>query len=324
MSDKHTHKHIDKIKVEKKDSGEAVITGELTLDLINEVRPSAIKTLNNSVKIDGFRSGSIPEQVLVKNIGEMKILEEVAELALAREYGSILHEAKLSPIGRPQVAITKLAPGIPLEFKITVTLEPEFDLPDYKKIAKEVKSEDKLEVSDAEVDAVLEEIKKQKWEPKLKEGENLRDKAKENLLAEKKHRAMEKKRLTIVDNLVKEAKINIPVLMIDAELERMLGQFKEDVSRHSMKWDEYLKSINKSEADIRNEWREKAEGRVKAELIMAKIAETEKIEPTSEELEHETEHLLSHYKDADPLRVRLYVYQMMKNQKVLEFLETIK
>lgn len=322
--DSHSHKHFDKIKVERLPDSEAVITGELTLNLINEIRPAALKGLNNSVEIAGFRSGNIPESVLIKHVGEMRILEEISELALAREYGSILHEAKLSPIGRPQVAITKLAPGIPLEFKITVTLEPEFDLPDYKKIAKESKVEEKLEVTDAEVDAVLEEIKKQGWEPKLKEGENLRDKAKENLEAEKKHRAMEKKRLAIVDALVKATEVKLPKLMIEAELARMLGQFRDDVERHGMKWDEYVKSINKSEEDIKSEWRDKAEQRVKAELIMMKIAETEKLEPTNEELEHEASHLLSHHKDADPMRVRLYVYQMLKTQMVLEFLETLE
>jgi FKBP-type peptidyl-prolyl cis-trans isomerase (trigger factor) len=320
----HSHKHFDNLKVERLAESQATITGELTLDVLNEARPRALKALNESVKIDGFRAGSIPENILVKHVGEMRVLEEVAEVALGREYGNILHETKLSPIGRPQVAITKLAPGIPLEFKITVTLEPEFDLPDYKKIAKETAgAKEDLEVKDDEIDAVIKEIEKQNWKPDLKEGEDLREKVKENLMLEKKHRAKEMKRLIIMENLVKEAKVEIPKIMVDSELDRMLAQFKDDVTRHGMKWEEYIKSINKSEEDIRSEWKEKAESRVKAEMVLMKIAETEKLEPTTEELEKETEHLLSHHKDAEPMRVRLYVYQMLKNQKVFEFLETL-
>jgi FKBP-type peptidyl-prolyl cis-trans isomerase (trigger factor) len=323
-TDTHSHKHFDNLKVEKLADSQAVITGELTLDVLDEARPAALKALNDSVKIDGFRSGNIPENILIKHVGEMRVLEEVAEMALGREYGSIMHEAKVVPIGRPQVAITKLAPGIPLEFKITVTLEPEFELPDYKKIAKETAgAKEDFEVKDDEVDAVIKEIEKQNWKPDLKEGENLRDKVKENLLHEKKHRAKEMKRLIIVENLVKATTVAMPSMMIDSELEKMLAQFKDDVTRHGMKWEEYIKSINKTEDDIRKEWREKAESRVKAELVMGKIAETEKLEPSLEELEKETSHLLTHYKEADPLRVRLYVYQMLKNQKVLEFLETL-
>lgn len=320
---KHEHKHTDNLKVERLPDAQAVITGVLTLDYLNEVRPEALKALSERVKIDGFRPGNIPENVLLKHVGEMQVLEEVAEVALASEYGNILHELKLSPVGRPQVAITKLAPGIPLEFKMTVTLEPEFTLPDYKKIAKDSRGkEEELSVTEAEIDAVVKEIEDHKWEPKLAEGENLRDKVKENLMEEKKYRAKEKARLLIIENIVKATEIKIPDIMIKAELEKMLGQFKDDVSRHGMKWDDYLKSIKKTEDEIRSEWKEKAEARSKAELVMLKIAEVEKLEPTNEELEKEVTHLLSHHKDADPMRVRVYVYQMIKNQKVLEFLET--
>lgn len=318
-----SHKNFDKIKVETLADGEATITGELTLEGLSEARAEALKALNNRVEIAGFRKGNIPENVLVKNLGEMKVLEEVAEVALGKEYGNIIKQAKLSVIGRPQVAITKLAPGIPLEFKINVTLEPEFALPDYRKIAQEVKAEKDLDVTDVEVDAVLEEIKKRGWDPKLEPGDDLRTKAKENILSEKKFRAKEVKRLTIVENLVKATDIKLPKLLVEGELDRMIAQFKDDVLTHGMKWDEYLKSIKKTEADIRVEWKEKAETRSKAEMIMQKIAETEKLEPTTEELEHETKHLLSHHPDADPLRLHVYVYQQLKNQKVFELLETL-
>lgn len=321
---KHDHKHTNNLKVEKLPDSKALITGELTLDFLTEVRPQALKALSERVEISGFRPGNIPENILVKHVGEMRLLEEVAEVALASEYGHILEETKLSPIGRPEVAITKLAPGIPLEFKITVTLEPEFDLPDYKKIAKEARGKDEeLSVTEAEIEAVIKEIEKHKWEPKLKEGENLKDKVKENLLEEKKQRAKEKVRINIIEAIVKEVNVKIPELMVNSELQKMVAQFREDVERHGMKWDEYLKSINKNEEDIRKEWTEKAEARSKAELVMLKIAEAEKLEPTNEELEEEAKHILSHHKDADPLRVRIYVYQMIKTQKVLEFLETL-
>lgn len=317
-----SHKHFDNLKIERLADSQAAIEGELTLEFLNELRPAALKALGESVKMDGFRPGNVPEAVLVKHVGEMRVLEEVAELALGREYGNILRELKLSPVGRPQVSITKLAPGIPLAFKITVTLEPEFELPDYKKLAKSVARAEVAEATEAEADAVIEEIEKHKWDPKLKEGENLRDKVKENLMLEKRHRAQELRRLQIVESLVKETKLEVPKVMVESELDRMLAQFRGDVESHGMKWEEYVKSINKSEEDIKKEWREKAEARVKAELIMMKIAEVEKLEPSTEELEREAEHLLSHHKDADPLRVRLYVYHMMKTQKVLEFLET--
>ncbi len=85
----------------------------------------------------------VPEDMLLKTVGEMAILEETAEIALAKEYGNIITETSLKPITRPEISVTKLAPGIPLEFKIMLILEPEIELPDYKKLAKEIKEGDK-------------------------------------------------------------------------------------------------------------------------------------------------------------------------------------
>lgn len=320
---KHTHKHVEDLKIERLPTGEAVITGKITTEALDEARGEAIKSLSARLDLPGFRKGNVPENVLVKNLGEMSVLEEMAEIVLAHEYVHIISEAKLSPIARPQIAITKLAPGIPLEFKITVTLKPEFALPDYKKIAKETNKTEDVVVDEKEIDAVLAEIEKRGWKPELKEGEDLRTKAKENLLEEKKFRAKEKQRLTLIDELIKATEVNIPNMLVETELDRMIAQFKDDVLKHGMAWAEYLKSIKKTEDEIRVEWREKAVTRNKAELILQKIGETEKLEPTKEEIEHETTHLLTHYKEADPVRLRMYVYEQLKNQKVFEFLETI-
>lgn len=308
-------------KTEKLPNSEALVTGEISLPFLVELRPEAIKHLGEHAKIPGFRPGKIPEDILVKNLGEMRILEEVAEIALAREFNNIVKEAKLTSIGRPEISITKLAPEIPLEFSLKIYLEPEFKLSDYKKTAKSIK-EEKLDTTnlDKEVADVVKEIEERKIKTDLKEGEKLEDMIKENLLKEKEHRAMEKRRLKILEELVKETKIELPKLLVDAELEKMLAQFKGDVEQAGIKWDEYIKQANKTEEEIKTEWRDKAEDRVKAELIIFKIAEAEKIEPTKEEVEHEATHLLEHYPDADPIRVRLYIYNSLRNQKVIEFL----
>ncbi len=274
-------KHFDNLKTKKLPDSEVEITGEITLSFLVECRAAALKELNNRSEIPGFRPGKIPEDVLIKKVGELGVLEESAEIALGKEYPNIIKELNVAAIGRPTISITKLAKDIPLEFKMITAVEPEFKLPDYKKIAKETK---------------------------LEEGE----------------KGKEKKRLAIIEKLVKETEILVPKILLESELAKMMGQFKDDVVRAGLKWEDYLKQIKKTEQDIEKEWKDQALARAKAELIVGKIAIEEKIEPTEAELEHETTHLLEHYKDADPLRVRVYVYTMMRNEKVLEFLETQK
>ena len=318
------YRHFKITKTEKLPNAEALITGEIALPFLVELRAEALKSLGQEAKLPGFRPGHIPESVLVQNFGEMRILEETAEIALAQEFRNILKEAKLSSLGRPEISVTKLALGIPLEFKIKIYLEPEFNLPDYKKIAIKISRVDKTLVSDKEVQDVLKEIKKRSIKADLKEGEKLEDKIKESLVKEQEYKNQEKHRLQIMNDLVKASEIILPKILVEHELEKMLAQFKGDVEQAGLKWVDYLKQVKKIENEIQDEWRDKAVDRVKAELIIAKIAEKEKIEPEKETIEHEAEHLLHHHPDADPIRIRLYVYAQLQTQKVLEFLENLK
>ncbi|MDB5253970.1 MAG: Trigger factor [Parcubacteria group bacterium] len=315
-------KHFTNIKSSSLPDSQAEITGSITVEYLNTCRAEAIKELNNKVSIPGFRSGHIPEDVLVKKLGEMSILEEAAEIALGREYSSIVEEAKVAAIGRPMIAITKLVPGTPLEFKVTTAVEPVFDLPDYKKISADAMSaSEDLEVTEKEIEDVKKEIEGREINVDLAEGETVETKIKENLSKEKEFRAKEKKRLTIINELIKQTTISVPKVLVDAELQKMMGQFKDDVLRAGMQWDAYLKEIKKTEADIEADWKDKALDRAKSELIVSRIAQAEKIEPSVEELEKETAHIISHYPDADPLSARIYVYTILRNEQVFKFLE---
>ncbi|MCR4279414.1 MAG: hypothetical protein NUV78_01610 [Candidatus Zambryskibacteria bacterium] len=146
-------------KVEKLPDSEAQILGEISLDFLTKCRKDALKHLNAHLDLPGFRKGMVPEDILVKTVGAGAVLEETAEVALGREYGNILKESELKPITRPEIKITKLAPGIPLEFQITVATVPEFALPDYKKIASEVKETEADKKQAAILEALVKETK---------------------------------------------------------------------------------------------------------------------------------------------------------------------
>ncbi|MDQ3089535.1 MAG: hypothetical protein M3Q24_00060 [bacterium] len=351
------NKNYNNVKVNTLPESTVEITGEIPVVYINSCRTKALKELNNKTNLSGFRPGHIPENILVKNLGEMRILEEAAEIALGTEFHEIIREAGVTSIGQPMVSITKLAPQIPLEFKITTAVEPDFVLPDYRNIAKASGDTESFFIEDHEIEAVIEQIRREKAHHQLHQklgvdhhdhepfkdedlpevtdefarsvGEfndliHFKEKIKENLGKEKEFRAKEKKRLKIIEDLIKETTIVVPKVLVDGELSKMMAQFRGDVTRAGMKFEDYLNSIKKSEDDIKNEWREKAENRVKSELLVAKIGEVEKIEPQEADLEKEAQVLLKHYPDADPLRARIYIYTMMRNEKVFQFLEDLK
>ncbi len=336
------------IETKKIPHSEVEITGEIPADVLTEYRAKAIKSLTERVEFPGFRKGKVPENMLVSKVGEMGILEEAAEMAMYDITPAILIESKLEYITQPSVSITKLAPANPVEFKLKVAVMPEIKVPDYKKIAKEEMKKEVtvLPVTDDDVQKVIDDIQKRmaplpekdgdevtlpevtdEFVKKLGEFKDVADfkvQIKENIIAERDHRTKEKKRLTISENLVAEAKIDLPETFVEQELAIMLARFKDDITKMGLKFDEYLKHIKKTEEDLRKDWRSDAEKKASLELILAQIAKEEKIKPEQEKIDHETKHLIEHYPGVDTERAKAYITKQLTQDLVFNFLEEQK
>lgn len=349
------------ITIKKLPKSEVEIEGEITSDVFESFREQAVKKLSESLTLEGFRKGHIPESVLMREIGETGILEEMAELALSEHYPKMLESEKVEAIGRPMITLTKLARGNPLGFRIRTAIFPEVTLPDYATIAKaKVSKKEAVDVSGDEVEKAIMKLRElragktpsapgnehplQTSPSKEGEGqgvelpplddefaksvgnfknvEELRTKVRENILKEKERRAKSKKRAEILDAIVSETKGEIPDILTESELHTMTEQFKTDIAAMGVTYEEYLKHAKKSEEEIRKEWIPDAEKRVKTNIILKRIAEEKNIAPDKNAVEKEVAHLLEHYSDADPVRVRNYVESVFTNEKVMEFLET--
>jgi len=139
------------------------ICGELPYAELQSERNAALVALGKNVELDGFRKGHVPSAVLEKHIGEMAILGEMAERAIAHAYPHILQELEIDAIGHPQIEVTKIAPDNPLAFTATVAVVPTFTLPDYEAIAKEVNlAKPTDEVTNEELEEKIKEIQKSK------------------------------------------------------------------------------------------------------------------------------------------------------------------
>jgi FKBP-type peptidyl-prolyl cis-trans isomerase (trigger factor) len=347
------------IEVKELPGSEIEITGEIAFEELSKFREKALKNINNEVSIDGFRKGNIPEKVLVSKVGEMTILEEMAELAMSVAYPAMIVERKLDVIGRPVVKITKMAPGNTLEFTITSAVMPKFDVPDYKAIAKAVmaKKDEDAVATDEDVDKVIDQVRRsrvdhsthdhtgdekaheeaiQKALPEfndefvksLGDFENVEDfkkKIKESIVEEKKHKAKEKKRIAVAEKIIEETKMEIPEVIVESELNKLQGQFENDIARMGgIKLEDYLSHIKKTVEDLRKEWKSDAEKKAKFQLILNKIAEEEKIIAPREEVEKEVSHIVAHHKDADHESVRVYAESILRNEKIFQLFEAQK
>ena len=353
-------KNYTDIKFNPLPERELEIIGSITAEKMALMREKALKKLKESLEIQGFRKGNAPDTIVVQKVGEMRLLEEAAEIALSEEYPNILEEHKIDAIGRPEIAITKIAPGNPLEFKVKTSLMPEVKLTDYKKIARKENSNETASsgVTDVEINEVIKNIQQTIAHQKVHEeaggGEkhnhreitdadlpevnddfaqmiggfknvaDMKEKIKENIGVEKKIKEKDKKRTEILEEIMKNSTIDLPKIIIDGEMEKMLAQFKDDISKSGVAYEEYLKHIKKTEGDLKKEWKEVAVKRAKSQVILNTIAKDEGIAPKEEEIKKEMENILTHYKDAERFRVRMYVETFLTNELVFQFLESQK
>ncbi|MDP3996135.1 MAG: trigger factor [bacterium] len=326
---------------------------EISPETVAIHRKEVLQELNSKTEMAGFRRGHIPEKILTQRFGEFRIWEEQARQALSFAITSLFENENISSLGHPDIIITKIAPKEILEAKVTITVLPKIDLPDYKALSREVNAtKEKTEnVTEKEVDETIENIRKQlsaKDAPdseknsaseiakqdlpelndafvqtlgNFKNVEEFKARVKENLMKEKEHRSFEKHRIKLAEKISTSVDFPIPDILIDSELHRMEARFRGDVERMGIKYDDYLAHIKKSADQVRVDWRPDAIKRVKIELILNKIAEKEKLFPDAEKVEAEVNHIMEHNKNADRSRVKSYVESALENDKVFEFLE---
>ena len=349
---------MSQIKVTRLPKSEVELEGELDADLFETYFNKALKKLGSDVEVDGFRKGKVPENVLASKIPEIHVLEEMAELAIHDAYPKILEENKIDAIGRPEVSITKLARKNPLGFKIKTAVLPEVKLAKYADIAKRVVhelkgSEKDLEVTEKEMEDTIMDIRKSRApkknitegvemseeeknkEPELPDFndefvkalgpfeniEDFKDKLKINIKLEKENQAKEKKRIKIIEEIIKETEIDTPDILVEVELDKILYRMQSDIAAMGLKFEDYLKHINKTVEDLRKEFENDALKKANLALALNEISKAEKIVPDPEQVEKEIALILEQYKDADRERAAMHVENVLTNEKVFQFLE---
>jgi len=357
------------VKIKKLPKSEVEIEGVLEADAFETYFSKALKKIGENIELKGFRKGKAPENVLLSTIPEIKILEEMAEMALSEHYPKIIEDEKIDVISRPEISITKLARKNPLEFKIKTSVLPEIKLPEYKDIAKKIISgitekEKDTTVTDKEMEDTIMDIRKsrapkvhiaegaEKCDHEHKEGEecghehdikevelpelndefvqalgpfkdveDFKTKLKENIKLEKDNQLKEKTRLKIVEKVIEDSKMDLPQILVEAELDKILYRMESDITAMGLKFEDYLKHLNKTVEDIRKEFTKDAEKKAKLGLVLNEISKTEKIVADKEQVAKEVAMILEHYKDADPERATLHAENVLTNEAVFQFLE---
>ena len=143
-----------------------------------EIEQAIIKRLHEvakSVKLDGFRVGKIPFNVVKSRFGKT-VRFEVVEKLVSSSYADAISQEKLKPAGPPAIEPKEITEGKPLEYRAVFEIFPDVNLKPIDQLTIEKLT---AEVSDQDVQELLEKLQKQhvEWntvERKAKQGDSVK------------------------------------------------------------------------------------------------------------------------------------------------------
>ena len=321
---------------------EVELSADVPYATIEPYKAQALAHMAEHLKLPGFRPGHVPADMVLKQVGEVAVLEEAVELFMKDFYIELIQEHKVDPVGRPNIAITKLAPGNPVGLVVRVSVYPSVEAPkDWKKLNEQVALEVAEPATIEEVEKTITDLQKSRA-TKAEDGTEvlpevndefaksigmfdslpaLREQITKGITEEKARQARDKRRGKLIEALLEKSTIEVPSIFVESELQKILSQMREDIERMGMQMDDYLKRMQKTEDDIKNEFRDQARKRAKLQLLLNKIAEDEKVVADETAVEAEIKHALEHFPEAKPDLVRIHIETVLRNEKVLKILE---
>lgn len=125
--------------------------------------------------------------------------------------------------------------------------------------------------------------------------EKLEAKISESILTNKESEFENKYIDELLEAAAKDTEVDIPEVMIDDELERMISQYDSHLRSQGITLEQFYKFTNSDEEALKSQMRPEAARRVKHRLMLEEIAKQEKIEISDEEANKEAERLAENY-----------------------------
>lgn len=125
--------------------------------------------------------------------------------------------------------------------------------------------------------------------------DELKEKIKNRLTDSKQHEAEHHLRDTVVEKAAENAEVDIPAVMIDNEIDRMVQEFEQRLQMQGMNLELYTQFSGQDKNALREQMKEEAEKRVRINLTLEAIAKAENIEASEEDVNAELEKMAEMY-----------------------------
>ena len=282
-------------KVLPKSSIELVV--DIKKEFIKKEYDKAFNKLLESLQIEGFRKGKVPADIGKKHIKGEEIYKEAIQSIIPGIYEEIVKKEDIKPIINPKIELTKAKENEDWQVKFNIAIKPVFKLPDLKKIASDVKG-------NAKKDEIWVPGKDPKSEPEKEDAERKKQKTLNALL----------------EAMITKTKIEIPDLLIEAELEHKLTGLLDEVQKIGLTIDGYLKSKNTNMDDLKAKYRHEIDETYRVEFILNEIADLNNIQVDQVDLDKIFENIEDEKAKQTALQNSYFYASVVRKQKTLEYL----
>lgn len=133
--------------------------------------------------------------------------------------------------------------------------------------------------------------------------EEYKEDMKKKLLEKKENEAKTAKENALVEKAIEGAQMDIPDAMIETQARQMVDDFAQRMQMQGLTMQQYMQYTGMDISKMVEQMKPQAEKRIKTRLVLEKIAETENVEVTEEDINNELEKMASMYKmEVDKLK----------------------
>jgi len=144
------------IETEPLPKSQVGMTIEVPAELVDATYERVLNRLVSKAKIEGFRPGRAPRQLVEARVGPAALREEVVETIVPQVVQQALKEKDLDPIDNPDVEVLELERGRPARLKATISVMPAVTLGDASKLEAPSPS---IEVTDEMVERRIDDLR---------------------------------------------------------------------------------------------------------------------------------------------------------------------
>ena len=150
------------VSIEKTSGLERRMKVQVPAERVEREVEDRLRSLGKRVKLNGFRPGKIPFDVVKKRFGDQVRSEVVTDL-MQSSCNDAFAQEKLNPAGGPRIDAVDNAPGKDLEYTAVFEVYPEFTLKGVEGVKLE---QPVVEIQESDIDDLLENLRTQRatWE----------------------------------------------------------------------------------------------------------------------------------------------------------------